>query len=138
MEKAKLAPRRAGAALSTQARPPWLSAMCLTRARPIPLPRTGAPEASPRDVEPRVGQRRLHLGRQIDALALGAVAVDVHGLRDGLPHVAVGKVVGLPSSLDAREVEHVLDERREPLALAHDDVQVLLPLGLARYPAGLE
>ena len=40
-------PRRLPA-LSTQARPPWLSAMCLTSARPMPLPRTGAAGARSR------------------------------------------------------------------------------------------
>ena len=49
---------------------------------------------------------------ELDALALGAVAVDVDRLGHGLADVAVGEVVGLPASLDAGEVEHVLDERR--------------------------
>ena len=64
------------------------------------------------------GQVGLDLGRELDPLALGAVAVDVDRLGDGLADVAVGEVVGLPAALDPREVEHVLDERREPLALA--------------------
>ena len=40
--------------------------------------------------------------------------------------------------IDPGEVEDVLDERRESFALAHDDVEVLLPFALTRYAAGLE
>ncbi len=73
----------------------------------------------------------LHVELDLDALPLGAQATSVHRARHHLADRPVREVVGLPPPLHLGEVEHVLDQRGQALALAHDDLQVLPALLVA-------
>ena len=87
----------------------------LTESSPWP------PAASTRTTTVLVG----HLERERDVLALGAEPVDLDRAAGDVHEVSVGEVVRDVAPLDPGEVEHVLDERGEPLALADDDRQVM-------------
>ena len=68
------------AALSTSTRPPWASAMCLTRARPMPLPRTLRVRARVRAVE-ALEDALLLLGRDAGAVSRSPPAATPPGAR---------------------------------------------------------
>ena len=53
------------------------------------------------------------------------VADEIDRALDDLADVGLGEVVDALAALDPREVEHVVDQARQPLALAPDDLGVL-------------
>src|SRR5258708_240775 len=72
-----------------------------------------------------------------------AVAILGWHARSFIDHVhadaaAVGELVAALAALEPREVEHVLDERREALALADDDLEMLLALRVALHAPRLQ
>ncbi len=89
-------------------------------------------------VEPHRGQIGLDLHLELEAALAQRMLEGVeHLVHDGL-HVAEHEVVPLPAALDAGEVEHVVDQAGETLALAGDDPVVLPTGGLARHAVHLE
>ena len=72
----------------------------------------------------RTGERSDSTSKlEYDALALGAHSASVHRAHHDVAELPVRELVRLLAALDLGEIEHVLDERGEPLALAHDDLR---------------
>ena len=60
--------------------------------------------------------------------SLDLVAIGVERVAHQFDEVGLPELVFLAPRLDAREVEDVVDQRRQPLALLADDAVVLLGL----------
>src|SRR6476659_665314 len=73
-----------------------------------------------------------------ETLLLDLIAIGVQRLSDQLSYVGFPEVVFLAARLDAREIEDVVDERRQPLALLANDTIVVIFLLLRRDPAQLK
>src|SRR5436190_1079099 len=96
-------------ALSTEICPPCAWTMWRTRESPSPLP-----------------------------MVLDLVAVRVQGVANQFGDVGLAEVVFFASCLDAGEIENVVDQSGEPLALLANDAVVLLVLLLAAEATHLQ
>ena len=84
------------------------------------------------------GMSPFQFRTQLHSPLLGVRLHEADGFLDELPQVGRLELVLLATLLDTAEVEHVLDQRREPPAFLADETDVLLKLVRARHLAALE
>src|SRR6266545_2027738 len=89
-------------------------------------------------INERIGQVGRHRHLQLEASLGEGVTEGVEDLVDQRLDRMRTELVALPPSLDAREVQDVVDEPRETLALTGDDGVVLAPRRLVGSAAELE
>jgi hypothetical protein len=83
---------------------------------------------NPVRVEARRGKRSRQLGLDEEPLAREVLRVRLDRRGDGGGQIARSQVVLFLPALDARGIEDPVDEMRQPVALASDDLAVAAPL----------
>src|SRR3989442_7059723 len=74
----------------------------------------------------------------LEALLGQRIAERFQRVPDERLHGGGHPVIGAPAALDAREVEHVVDQARQPLAFPRDHPVVLMPRGFVRQAPHLQ